>query len=59
MTAWHRHTLDPVHTVHPTASPYDTTARTALAQQPTQVRATGRASNRAGAIARPQRSQVP
>ena len=31
----------------------------AAAQQPTQVRATGRASNRAGAIARPQRSQVP
>jgi len=30
MTAWHRHTLDPVHTVHPTASPYDTPARTAL-----------------------------
>jgi len=30
MTAWHRRTLDPVHTVHPTASPYDTPARTAL-----------------------------
>jgi len=30
MTAWHRHTLDPVHTVHPAASPYDTPARTAL-----------------------------
>ena len=30
MTAWHRHTLDPVHTVHPTASPYDTPVRTAL-----------------------------
>ncbi len=30
MSAWHRHTLDPVHTVHPVASPYDTPARTAL-----------------------------
>lgn len=30
MSAWHRHTLDPVHTVHPAASPYDTPARTAL-----------------------------
>src|SRR6476659_8935683 len=29
-TAWHRHSLDPVHTVHPAASPYDTPARTAL-----------------------------
>ena len=30
MTAWHRHVLDPVHTVAPTASPYDTPARTDL-----------------------------
>jgi alkylation response protein AidB-like acyl-CoA dehydrogenase len=30
MSAWHRHTLDPVHTVHPAASPYDTPARTTL-----------------------------
>lgn len=30
MSAWHRHTLDPVHTVHPAASRYDTPARTAL-----------------------------
>ena len=32
MTAWHRHTLDPVHTVYPSASPYDTPARTALVE---------------------------
>ena len=30
MSAWHRHTLDPVHTVYPAASPYDTPERTAL-----------------------------
>ena len=30
MSAWHRHGLDPVHTVYPSASPYDTPARTAL-----------------------------
>src|SRR6476469_8129927 len=30
MTAWHRHNLDPVHTVYPSATPYDTPARTAL-----------------------------
>ena len=30
MTAWHRHNLDPVHTVYPSAGPYDTPARTAL-----------------------------
>jgi alkylation response protein AidB-like acyl-CoA dehydrogenase len=30
MTAWHRHVLDPVHTVAPTASPYDTPVRTDL-----------------------------
>jgi alkylation response protein AidB-like acyl-CoA dehydrogenase len=30
MSAWHRHTLDPVHTVHPAASPYDTPTRTTL-----------------------------
>jgi len=30
MTAWHRHTLDPVHTVATVASPYDTPARTRL-----------------------------
>ena len=32
MTAWHRHTLDPVHTVYPSATPYDTPARTALVE---------------------------
>ena len=31
-TAWHRHTLDPVHTVYPSATPYDTPERTALVQ---------------------------
>jgi alkylation response protein AidB-like acyl-CoA dehydrogenase len=30
MSTWHRHTLDPVHTVHPAASPYDTPERTTL-----------------------------
>ena len=30
MTAWHRHNLDPVHTVYPAAGPYDTPARTEL-----------------------------
>jgi alkylation response protein AidB-like acyl-CoA dehydrogenase len=29
-TAWHRHSLDPVHTVYPSATPYDTPGRTAL-----------------------------
>ena len=32
MTAWHRHNLDPVHTVYPSATPYDTAARTALVE---------------------------
>lgn len=32
MTAWHRHNLDPVHTVYPSAGPYDTPARTALVE---------------------------
>ncbi|CAN5630210.1 hypothetical protein BH10ACT10_BH10ACT10_13440 [soil metagenome] len=30
--AWHRHTLDPVHSVYPSATPYDTPERTALVQ---------------------------
>jgi alkylation response protein AidB-like acyl-CoA dehydrogenase len=29
---WHRHTLDPVHTVYPSATPYDTPERTALVE---------------------------
>ncbi len=33
MTAWHRHVLDPLHTVAPTASPYDTAERRALVQR--------------------------
>jgi alkylation response protein AidB-like acyl-CoA dehydrogenase len=33
MTAWHRHLLDPLHTVAPTASPYDTAERRALVQR--------------------------
>ncbi len=32
MTAWHRHNLEPVHTVAPAGSPYDTPARTALVE---------------------------
>ena len=32
MSAWHRHSLDPVHTVYPVASPYDTPERTALVE---------------------------
>ncbi len=32
-TVWHRHTLDPVHTVYPSATPYDTPQRTALVQR--------------------------
>jgi alkylation response protein AidB-like acyl-CoA dehydrogenase len=30
MTPWHRHNLDPLHTVAPSAGPYDTPARTEL-----------------------------
>jgi alkylation response protein AidB-like acyl-CoA dehydrogenase len=30
MTAWHAHNLDPVHTVYPSAGPYDTPVRTEL-----------------------------
>src|SRR5687767_1320375 len=33
MTAWHRHVLDPLHTVAPTTSPYDTAERRALVQR--------------------------
>jgi alkylation response protein AidB-like acyl-CoA dehydrogenase len=33
MTAWHRHNLDPLHTVAPKSSPYDTPARTALVEK--------------------------
>lgn len=33
MTAWHRHNLEPLHTVAPDCSPYDTPARTALVEQ--------------------------
>ena len=33
MTAWHRHVLDPLHTVASPASPYDTAERTALVQR--------------------------
>lgn len=33
MTAWHRHNLEPLHTVAPDRSPYDTPARTALVEQ--------------------------
>lgn len=33
MTAWHRHNLDPLHTIAPTASPYDTPARVALVEK--------------------------
>jgi alkylation response protein AidB-like acyl-CoA dehydrogenase len=33
MTAWHRHVLDPLHTVAPPASPYDTPERIALVQR--------------------------
>src|SRR5687767_4013552 len=33
MTAWHRHNLDPLHTVAPAAGPYDTPARTALVEK--------------------------
>jgi alkylation response protein AidB-like acyl-CoA dehydrogenase len=33
MTAWHRHVLDPLHTVAPPASPYDTPERVALVQR--------------------------
>jgi len=30
MSAWHRHVLDPVHTVYPAATPYDTSRRREL-----------------------------
>ena len=33
MTAWHRHTLDPLHTVAPATSPYDTPERLALLEK--------------------------
>ena len=33
MTAWHRHNLDPLHTIAPTASPYDTPARVELVEK--------------------------
>jgi alkylation response protein AidB-like acyl-CoA dehydrogenase len=33
MTAWHRHNLDPLHSVAPASSPYDTPARTALVEK--------------------------
>lgn len=33
MTAWHRHNLDPLHTVTAPASPYDTPERTALVER--------------------------
>ncbi len=33
MTAWHRHNLDPLHTVAPASSPYDSPARTALVEK--------------------------
>ena len=33
MTVWHRHNLDPVHTIAPEASPYDTPGRTALRER--------------------------
>ena len=32
MSAWHRHSLDPVHTVYPAAGPYDTPERVALVE---------------------------
>jgi alkylation response protein AidB-like acyl-CoA dehydrogenase len=32
MSAWHRHTLDPVHTVYPAAGPYDTPQRVELVE---------------------------
>ncbi len=32
MPAWHRHCLDPVHTVYPVSSPYDTPERVALVE---------------------------
>jgi alkylation response protein AidB-like acyl-CoA dehydrogenase len=32
MSAWHRHSLDPVHTVYPAAGPYDTPQRVALVE---------------------------
>ncbi|MFP5253613.1 MAG: acyl-CoA dehydrogenase family protein [Actinomycetes bacterium] len=33
MTAWHRHNLDPLHTIAPTASPYDSPARVELVEK--------------------------
>ena len=33
MTAWHRHNLDPLHTIAPNASPYDTPARVELVEK--------------------------
>ncbi len=33
MTAWHRHNLDPLHSVAPSASAFDTPARTALVER--------------------------
>ncbi|MGZ4454291.1 MAG: acyl-CoA dehydrogenase family protein, partial [Nocardioides sp.] len=33
MTVWHRHNLDPVHTVAPTSGPYDTPERVALRER--------------------------
>src|ERR1700709_2423267 len=32
MTAWHRHSVDPVHTTYPSAGPYDTADRRRLVE---------------------------